>query len=102
MDGSIDEIGHVIGCLDRERMLGEPRPRRDVIRHLPRRLVLPIGAFRQHSNHHVLKRDDAYAELNKFGVGQVGNVRVRFVRSRKRAAFIVPPRQRTLAKSGWA
>ena len=97
MDGPMDEIGHVVGRLNRERMMGVTGPGRAVIRHLPRHLKLPIRAFRQHSNHQVLKCDDAYAKLNKFGVGQVRMVGVRPVRRREPAAFIVPPGQCALA-----
>jgi len=98
MDGSTDEIFHVIGRLNRKRMMREAGPGRDVIRHLPRHLELPIGAFRQHSNHQILKRDDAYAKLNKFGVGHVGNVRVSSMGGCERTTFIVPPPQCSLAK----
>lgn len=47
VDRAIDKIGYVICCLDRQRMLGESRPRRYVIRHLARHLELPVRTFSQ-------------------------------------------------------
>jgi len=68
MHSAIDKIGHVVGRLDCERMMGEAWPGRNIIRHIARHLALPVRTFRQYSDHQVLKRDHADAELYEFGV----------------------------------
>ena len=91
MDGALDEVGHVFGCQNRERMMGEAGPPRDVIRHVARDLKLSIRDVRQNCDHQILKRDDPDAELHQFGVRQVGNVGERAVRSGcDRATFVFP------------
>ena len=73
-------------------MLGESRSGRDVLRHFSRYLERTIRAFRQDSDHHVLKGDNPEAELDQLGVAHVGNVRMRFVSHRRDCvAFVVPP-----------
>ena len=101
MDGALDKVGHVFGCQDRERMMGEAGPGGDVIPHVARDLKLSIRAVRQNSDHQILERDDPDAELHQFVVRQVGNVGERAVRSGcDRATFVLPACQNAPVKRG--
>jgi hypothetical protein len=74
MNGSIDKIDHM-GCrLDRQGMMGEPRPRGDVGCHFTGIAQLLIRSFCEQHNHQVLQRDYANTKLHKLGVRQRRNL----------------------------
>ena len=56
-------------------MVRETGSWRDVSRHLTREFQLPIGAFREHHDHQILKCDHPDAKLDQLSVVQVGDIR---------------------------
>ena len=106
MAGSFDQIDHLSGGMDRQRVMGEARPGRDVGRHFAGTIELPVGRVRQQGDHQVLQRDHAHAELHQFGIRERRHIRLRFGGRRfalrplgTGAPFVVPARQRHLALS---
>lgn len=98
---AIDKIIYVISCLDRQRMLGEPRPRRDIIRHLARDLELAIRTFGQDGENKVLKCYDTDTEVHQLDIGHIWKVHVSCLGFRNQcAAFIVPSRKRAPTEVG--
>lgn len=91
VDGAVDKIGHVIGRLDRQRMLRKARPGRNILCHLSRHFELSIRAFCQDCDHHVFKRDNPDAELDELRICHVGYFRVQPLRQRfNSTAFVIP------------
>ena len=55
MNSSIDKIDHMSCRLNGQGMMGEARPRRDVVCHFASKVQLPIGPFCEQHNHQVLQ-----------------------------------------------
>jgi hypothetical protein len=94
-----------MGCrVNRQGMLGEARPWRNVGRHLTCKVELPIGCFCEQRDHQVFQCNDTNAKLHQLGVCQLRNFPLRVAwdlallrTKRSRAALAVPPRKRPLA-----
>jgi len=68
MGGTLDQVVHMGGRLDRQWMRRKPGAGRNVGRHFTSKLQLLVGTLRQQHDHEVLKRDDTNAQLHQFGI----------------------------------
>jgi hypothetical protein len=66
MARALDEVQHLGGSVEGQRMTGEARPRRNVDRHVPHRLTLCVRRLRQEREHQVFQRDHTNLELHEF------------------------------------
>src|SRR6185437_14686463 len=69
----LDEIDYLMGRPDRQRMLSESRPRKDVGGEFSREVELLFRCQREERDHHVLQCDDADAKMHQLGVRQLGD-----------------------------
>lgn len=97
MHGTIGDIGHVIRCLNRQRMMGKARSRRDIGRHFACDDELAIRPLRQHCDHQIFQRDHADAKLHQLSIGQLRNVMKRL----KGGAALAPPSLSHLDRAIW-
>jgi len=104
MTASFDKIDHLSSGMNRQRVMGEARPGRDVGCHFSRKIELPFGRICEQRDHQVLQRDHANAELHQFGIRQLGDLGSRFGGNRSSlrpvgsgTSFIVPSRKSHLA-----
>ena len=68
MAGPVNKLSHM-GCrMDRERMLGEAWPGRNVRCHLANEIELLIGRLREQCDHQVLERDHTDAQVHQLGL----------------------------------
>src|SRR5437660_1639827 len=73
LPGSFNKIDHM-GCrVNRQRMLGEARPWRNVGRHLTCKVELPIRCFCKQRDHQVFQCNYTNAKLHQLGVCQLRN-----------------------------
>jgi len=73
MSGSLDEVHHLMRGVDRQGMLGESLPRKDVGGHVASQLELLARRLCQQCHHHVFQRDDAHAKMYQLGLSQLRN-----------------------------
>jgi hypothetical protein len=99
MTGALDEIDHVCGRMDRERMWGKARPWRDIRCHFASRFELVVRCVGKKRNYQIFQSDDTDPQCHQIGIGQIGNCnslgiegQVRGGPAGTRAAFIVPSR----------
>ena len=78
VNGTIDEFDHVGGRLNRQGMMGEARPWRDIGRHFASDRELAVRRLGKQRDHEVFQRDHADAELDQLDVGQLGGFVRRF------------------------
>src|SRR5258708_30608725 len=106
MTGSFNKIDHLSGGMNRQRVMAEARPWRDVGCHFASETELPFGCLSEQRNHQILQRYHANAELDYFGICQLRNLELRFGGNRSSlrpigsgAPFVVPSRKRHLPLS---
>ena len=66
-----NKLDHVICRMDRQRMLGKSRSGRDVRGQFAHMIELPIRAFSEQRDHHVLQSDHTNAQMHQFGIAQL-------------------------------
>jgi hypothetical protein len=54
MTSSFKKVDHLVRGMDRQRMMGETGPRRDVGRHFARKAELSRRCFREQRDHQIL------------------------------------------------
>ena len=103
MIGALDEIDHVSGRMNRQRMLGKAGPWGDIACHFTSQSELVIRGCCKQGNHQILQRDDTDTQRHEFGIGQLRDCNSLGVERRirggplgPRAAFVVPSGQSAL------
>jgi len=69
MAGPFNKLDHVICRMDRKGVLGKTRSWRDVGGHFSHMIELPIRAFSEQRDHHVLQGDYTNPKMHQLGIG---------------------------------
>src|SRR6185437_13547310 len=100
MKSSFDEINHLGRRVDRQRMLCEAGPWRDIRCHFANQVELPIGCFCEQCDHDILQRNDTNSQLHQLSIAQHRTLGWRITKnqgsldtSRDCAALIIPSRE---------